>query len=132
MRGARRGSIIIRVERRFVIQLHTIAGGRHYDLMLEAGAALATWRLERLPEALGDGESLPAEALPDHRPAYLTYEGPISSGRGTVQIADAGAFRSIDRDENRWSFELQGRLVRGRFSLRRLEGDRWLLSAGPS
>jgi len=119
---------MIRMERRFVIHLHTTADGRHYDLMLEAGAALATWRLERLPDALGDGEALPAEALPDHRPAYLTYEGPVSRGRGSVQIADAGTFRSIARDEREWAFELKGRTVRGRFTLRRIGADRWQLS----
>ena len=117
------------MERRFVIQLHLTAEGRHYDLMLDSGPALATWRLEKLPEAPGEGESLPAQALPDHRPAYLTYEGPISGGRGTVQIADTGTLRSIDRDEDHWAFELLGLMIRGRFNLRRVDGDRWLLSA---
>ena len=70
------------MRRRFVIQKHTTGGASHYDLMLEAGGALATWRLRRLPTVMKPGGSMPAQALPDHRLAYLSYEGEISGGRG--------------------------------------------------
>ncbi len=115
------------MERRFVIQLHTTAEGRHYDLMLQAGKALATWRLETLPAELGPGQHVEAIALPDHRLAYLSYEGPISRGRGSVRIVEAGSYHLEDREEGCWRFELLGRDFHGRFILRRLAGDRWRL-----
>ena len=115
---------------RFVIQLHSAPGGAHYDLMLETEGVLATWRIDRPPTDLGPNERLPAEALPDHRLAYLSYEGPVSRGRGTVRIFDGGTYHLIDRSEGTWVFELCGRLLRGTFTLRRLRAERWQLLAG--
>jgi hypothetical protein len=120
---------------RFAIQLHMTGAGAHYDLMLEDGQALATWRIDRLPIALGRHESVPAERLADHRPAYLTYQGPVSRGRGTVRIFDAGTYHLIARSEGAWRVDLRGRLVRGAFTLRRLGPVRWQLhaaDAGPA
>jgi len=114
---------------RFVIQEHTTEAGSHYDVMLEAGQALATWRLETLPGDLAAGEAAAAEALPDHRRAYLSYEGEISGGRGRVRIADRGEYRLHARDEDRWAFDLAGELATGRFELTRLAGPHWELRA---
>jgi len=61
----------------------------HFDLMLQAGDALATWAVERWP---GPGETVAAERLADHRRAYLTYEGPVSGDRGTVRRVASGAY----------------------------------------
>ena len=73
---------------RFVI-LHHDHPFPHYDFMLEAGAALRTWRL--LGEPVPD-RPITAEALGEHRLAYLDYEGPVSGGRGRVVRWDAGTF----------------------------------------
>jgi len=109
------------------VTLHSGHGATHYDLMLERGESLVTWRLGRAPTVLAPGEALPAEALPDHRRAYLTYEGPVSGGRGEVTRLDGGTYRTVSRDERRWVVALAGRRVRGRFELR-CEGDAgWLL-----
>lgn len=116
------------MRRRFVIQFHSAPAGAHYDLMLEAGEALATWRLDRLPAEAAGGQALPATALPDHRREYLTYEGPVSGGRGSVRIVDRGDCEIRARGRDEWAFELRGEKVRGAFSLRRLGGDRWELS----
>ena len=112
---------------RFVIQKHAAATGDHYDLMLEAGQALATWRIDRPPPDLAAGESMPATALGDHRPAYLTYEGEVSGGRGTVAIADAGEYRTLARTHDAWRFLLKGRKAQTAFELTRLSGDEWEL-----
>jgi hypothetical protein len=61
----------------------------HWDLMLEAGEALRTWRLAAPPEA---GRAVPAEPSFDHRKAYLDYEGPVSGGRGVVSCWDRGDY----------------------------------------
>ena len=69
----------------FVIQEHRRGTDVHYDLMVRRpdAQALWTWRLSSLP---GPGRVLDAERLPDHRLAYLSYEGPVSRGRGEVRI----------------------------------------------
>ena len=48
---------------RFVIQKHTAPTGDHYDLMLEAGDALATWRIDCPPGDLAEGESTAEERV---------------------------------------------------------------------
>ncbi len=63
----------------------------HWDFMLEWGGALRTWRLMQ-ELSLGD---IPAEPLPDHRIAYLDYEGPISGNRGTVTRWDSGDYEAL-------------------------------------
>jgi hypothetical protein len=64
----------------------------HWDLMLESGDVLRTWRLLRPPDT--PGETIDAIAIGDHRKAYLDYEGPVSGGRGNVKRWDAGEYRS--------------------------------------
>ena len=82
--------------RRFVILTHDHPFA-HWDLMLDFGEALRTWRLLAEPAL---GTDVPAEALPDHRRAYLDYEGPVSGGRGTVHRWDNGEFEvESDGDE---------------------------------
>lgn len=61
----------------------------HWDFMLEAGGVLRTWRLLDEPAA---GRTGRAEALADHRVAYLDYEGPVSGGRGSVARWDHGTY----------------------------------------
>ena len=103
--------------------------GSHYDLMLEAGGALATWRIARLPMEIKPGDSIAAQALPDHRLAYLSYRGPVSGGRGEVMIAAAGTYRLLGRSDQAWDFELRSEKVRGTFQLIRGRGRRWRLWA---
>ena len=61
----------------------------HWDLMLECGDALQTWRLDRIPAVAA---TISAEPLPDHRLMYLDYEGSVSGNRGTVKQIDKGDF----------------------------------------
>jgi hypothetical protein len=103
----------------FVIHLHSGHGAAHLDLMLQRGEVLATWRLPSDPAALACEEALEATRLPDHRLAYLTYEGPVSRGRGRVRRIDRGTWEPIRTDEALWEFHLRGASVRGQFELRR-------------
>jgi hypothetical protein len=61
----------------------------HWDFLLEEVTVLHAWRLLEEPR---EGASIPAESIPDHRPFYLDYEGPVSGGRGTVRQWDAGEY----------------------------------------
>jgi hypothetical protein len=84
----------------------------HWDLMLEAGAALRTWRLARAPST--PGEVIDALALPDHRLFYLDYEGQVSGGRGVVKRWDAGAYETLAScDAAELRVRLHGAQIRG-------------------
>lgn len=71
--------------------------------MLEHDGVLLTWALEVLPQpwadalglGAGHGPDVAAIRLPNHRPHYLQYEGPISGNRGVVRRVGAGEYRLI-------------------------------------
>lgn len=100
---------------RYVILYHELpassARASHYDLMLEAAGALRTWALPTPPST---GEQLPVEQLPDHRIAYLDYEGPVSRGRGTVTRWDQGTYTTLVDNPSRLEVQLEGERLRGK------------------
>ena len=114
---------------RFVILRHAMPPnairGLHWDLMLEDGSVLKTWALGSPPARK---TVIPAEALPDHRLAYLDYEGPVSGNRGTVTQWDAGTFEWLSRSEDSLRFQLQGRRVQVMVTLRRDKDTDWSLT----
>ena len=120
----------------FVIILHTGHGPEHYDLMLEmleAGEALATWRLERDCLDLRPSEALAARKLPDHRRAYLSYQGPVSGGRGRVTRVHAGTYETLDRRSDRLVVRLDSPGASATFELARTAepGDEWRITRWP-
>jgi DNA polymerase Ligase (LigD) len=78
---------------RFVILAHDHPTP-HWDLFLEAGPVLRSWRLT---QPLANQVPINVELTPDHRLDYLEYEGPISGDRGSVARVDSGEF-SWERD----------------------------------
>ena len=94
---------------RFVVLTHDHPHP-HWDFMLEAGAALRTWRLEAEPLTSPGGPAVP---LPDHRLAYLTYEGPVSGDRGTVAKWDTGEFEWLRDEPQVIEVRLAGARLRG-------------------
>ncbi|MBL0926071.1 MAG: hypothetical protein IBJ11_00250 [Phycisphaerales bacterium] len=69
-------------------------GGHHYDVLLSRLAepadpdqrVLMAWRIAAAVWKKGPFvREFEAERMPDHRAAYLEYEGEISGGRGTVR-----------------------------------------------
>jgi hypothetical protein len=46
------------------------------------------------------------DSLPPHRKEYLTYEGPVSQGRGAVQRVAMGLLRWIEFGPDAATFEL--------------------------
>lgn len=75
----------------YVILRHEGVEEPHYDLMFETspGSELATWRSPEWPPKPGTRLT----HLPDHRPAYLSYEGEITGGRGRVKQVASGTHR---------------------------------------
>ena len=96
----------------------------HWDLMLEAGAVLQTWRLAAAPDV--GVAPIEATALGDHRALYLDYEGPVSGKRGTVKRWDAGVFTETPASTAATRILiLEGMRVFGRCRLRHVEGSSW-------
>lgn len=109
---------------RYVILVHD-QPTLHWDLMLQSGDVLKTWRLLLEPtfEELLRGP-VAAEEIQDHRPVYLDYEGPVSGDRGNVIRFDQGTF-DAQRSADIWQLELRGHHLIGRYRLTRDEGTRW-------
>jgi hypothetical protein len=95
----------------------------HWDLMLEAGDVLQTWRLATTPEL---DKCIEATALGDHRIQYLDYEGPVSGNRGTVKRWDAGDFADqADSLPRLRVLVLHGARVQGRVRLEQVDDEQW-------
>lgn len=88
----------------------------HWDLMLENGASLRTWRLSEAPHPR---HPIALVRLPPHRSIYLDYEGPVSGDRGTVRRVLAGTYRPVpappgeawfefDLGKERWHGQIRG------------------------
>jgi hypothetical protein len=84
----------------------------HWDLMLESGDVLETFRIERPPEEWGGGP-IEAEKIFDHPLKFLSYEGPVNKGKGNVIIAETGIYRLVTREENRLTLEFSGIILKG-------------------
>lgn len=112
---------------RFVIQKHSKKDDPpHWDLMLEKGQILATYKV---PVEPADWLDRPIDCirLADHRPIYLDYQGTISGDRGCVQIAAQGCYHTIDMAENFWYVSLSGDTICGTLKLEQIREDQWQL-----
>jgi len=85
--------------------------------MLEADGILMTWELLHLPsswlvalqlESTAAAPRVLANRLDDHRLAYLDYEGPIASGRGSVIRVERGTYQVLHEDAERLDIRLDG------------------------
>jgi DNA polymerase Ligase (LigD) len=99
----------------------------HWDLMLEAGEALQTWRLPSVPVA---GAVLPAARIGDHRLLYLDYQGPVSGNRGKVMRWDGGEFEWLEQSEFVLVVRLRGTQFEGLLRLEQQEDTSWLAEFG--
>jgi hypothetical protein len=97
----------------------------HWDLMLETGEILRTWRLAAPPRS---GGTVRAEASFDHRRLYLDYEGPVSGDRGTVKAWDRGTYEAAGEAPARVVVRLSGTRLRGTATLQRADAGSWELS----
>jgi hypothetical protein len=80
--------------------------------------ALLTWKIaKRDIDLLFKGDLVKAEKLPDHRKAYLAYEGPVNMGMGIVKIFDSGDCRTLLKEDNKLVFELEGKILAGNIRL---------------
>lgn len=92
--------------------------------MLEADGTLRTWALAARPDT---DSPIDAEALADHRLAYLEIEGPLSGGRGSVARWDQGEYRAEEWKPEKVVVRLSGARLSGQATLVLSAGDaqRW-------
>jgi hypothetical protein len=100
---------------KFVIQRHEREGEPvHWDLMLERGDYLKTYRVSIPPEEWGN-KGVEAVKIFDHSLRFLTYEGSVNKGKGDVKIADSGTYQFLFQDENKLRVEFAGTILKGEF-----------------
>jgi len=99
---------------RFTISHHTGSkDGDHYDLMLEHGDGLRTWRLVNTAFQAFQV----ARQIKEHRKTYLDFEGEISGERGRVKIWDTGTYTIDEWKDDRIQVALVGRSLKTRIVL---------------
>jgi hypothetical protein len=82
-------------------------GSSHVDWLIGRDPAgqqpLIAFRLAVRLDELQAGQTVAVRQLEDHRPLYLTYEGPISGDRGHVRRLASGRVGKLSREAHRWS-----------------------------
>jgi len=123
----------------FVVHEHH-ASHLHYDFRLEIGGVFKSWAIPKGP-SLNPAEKRLAIMVEDHPLEYGTFEGIIPAGHygaGAVVIWDEGSYVPAEEgdpeeqlENGRFSFELNGKKLKGHFSMALLKGrgkgNQWLL-----
>ena len=122
---------MIENNKKFVIQKHIRGEDVHWDLMLEAGNVLETYRLAAPPEKI-TSEPVEAAKIFDHPLKFLTYQGSVNKGTGTVEIADAGIYKILSKNNTHTDFQFNGKILKGKFTLKFIEENQWKLQAEQS
>lgn len=96
----------------------------HWDLFLEDGSELLTWRLSEPPDS---DQTIAAHVLPNHRHVYLDYAGPVSGNRGTVTPLTTGHFEWLIGDPSAKTIRvrLTSEEIHCECELRQLNADGW-------
>lgn len=103
---------------RFVIHYH-LTEKAHFDFMLEEDDSLLTWRIEPGNfEELKIGKTVEALRINNHRMEYLDYEGPISCGRGSINLVDTGNYKKTGEN----SLVLSGKIFSGNLNISEKKG----------
>ncbi len=111
----------------FVVHEHH-ARRLHWDFRLEIEGVLKSWAVPKGP-SMNPRDRRLAILVDDHPLEYGSFEGIIPEGHygaGPVVIWDRGEFKLLGGSlkEGKLEFELQGRVLKGRFVLFRLKGKK--------
>ncbi len=118
---------------RFAIQ-HHLASHDHYDLRLECAGVLLSWAIPKGPSFNPKDKRL-AVNVENHPLSYRNFEGTIPKGAygaGTVMLWDEGYYvptKNIKKafEEGIIKFTLNGKRLKGAWSLVKFKNDNWLL-----
>ena len=113
---------------RFVVQEHH-ARNLHWDFRLEKDGLLKSWAV---PKGVPEKASVKRLAIQvaDHELDYIDFEGEIPEGQygaGTVKIWDSGTYELESESKKAIAFILNGKRLKGRYSLVHLKQNQWLL-----
>jgi len=99
--------------KRYVILRHERQGqARHWDLMLDEGEILRTYRINVPPEKMNKSP-VKAERIFDHSLKFLDYEGSVNKGKGTVAVADKGMYEVVEETEDKMRILFEGEVLKG-------------------
>ncbi len=115
---------------RFVVHEHE-ASRLHYDFRLEMDGVLRSWAIPKGP-SMDASEKRLAILVEDHPLEYIDFEGIIPAGMygaGAVVVWDNGTYDILEKKNDKISFFLKGKKLKGNFSLVHLKGKEkeWLL-----
>jgi len=120
---------------RYVIQQHH-ATNRHFDFRLEVAGTFRSWAVPKGPSMDPRDKRLAME-VDDHSLSWGDFEGVIPKGEygaGPVIVWDRGTYENLREesmdealDAGHASFRLDGDKLQGGWSLRHIDGRRWLL-----
>jgi bifunctional non-homologous end joining protein LigD len=110
--------------KKFVIQEHSSGSDVHWDFMLQIGGSLQTYRLDKAPQELIRNPAVAVKIF-DHPLKFLTYQGPVNRGRGNVRIVETGTYEILHQAHDRTELDLNGKILKGKFTLSHVEGDNW-------
>ncbi len=124
-----KGKVLRTSKSRFVVQEHW-ASHHHFDFRLEMNGVLKSWAVPKgVPEK--KGEKHLAIQVEDHPVDYINFQGEIPEGlygAGRVKIFDKGKYKLIKKTKDRIIFKLNGKKLKGEFSLLKFkEPNQWLL-----
>ena len=115
-----------------VLMRHETKAGGHYDWMLQTPASVKDlnarlWTARvNLPSWCWSNQSpWDLEMIGEHRSAYLTYEGPLTGGRGTVRRVDSGWVEPHLWSPDRIVFDMGMTHCCGRIQLERRDESHW-------
>jgi len=113
--------------KKFVIQEHVKKDeGIHWDVMLETSGVLETYRLLIHPEII-DENVIDIIKIADHPLKFLTYQGLVNNGLGSVKIVDSGTYLILEQNESYKKLKLDGEKIKGIFSLKLISENKWEL-----
>ena len=113
---------------RFVVQEHH-ARNLHWDFRLEKDGVLKSWAV---PRGVPEKKSIKRLAIQveDHELSYIDFEGEIAKGQygaGRVKIWDSGTYDLESESPKHMLFELNGKRLKGRYSLVYMKEKQWLV-----
>lgn len=112
-----------------VLLLHETQGASHYDWLLtdpaDPDGLLWTARTDAPSDQWATLGKWSIEPIAPHRRHYLTYEGDIGQGRGTVRRVDEGTFEVIQWADQRIEIELETNNFRGRVAITPSQDNHW-------
>jgi bifunctional non-homologous end joining protein LigD len=90
---------------------------------------LRSWAVPKGPSMDASQKRL-AVLVEDHPLEYIDFEGIIPErmyGAGAVVVWDRGTYELLEKKKDKLSFFLDGKKLKGNFTLVRLKGKEWLL-----